>query len=111
MKEVQANESKNSSDIQFSEIDEVDGTRESRPYDNLLMRSNMLEPSQQESQDRDQSQYMSQMATPIHDMDQSPLPSQKIHQINLSNHKNHKSIDLSAKRKKNYTVQQQYENK
>lgn len=59
MEDVAANTSKKSSDMQFSEVDENDGARESRPYDNLLKRNNMIEPSQQESPDRDQSQYMS----------------------------------------------------
>lgn len=52
---------------------------------------------------------MSQFGSHIQDLQESPQLALKKNKMSFSNRKNHKSIDLQAKRKKNYTVQQQYE--
>lgn len=105
MEDVGADGSKNSSDMQFSEVDENDEVHESRPYDNLLKRSNLIEPSLQDSPEREQSKLTSQYgSSQLKDLQESPQLALKKNKISLSTRKNHKSIDLQAKRKKNYTV-------
>ena len=109
MENVGADGSKNSSDMQFSDVNENDEKHESRPYHNLLKRSNLIEPSPQESPERDQSKFTSHYGglttSQTQDLQESPQLALKKSKVSLCNRKNHKSIDLQAKRKKNFTVQ------
>lgn len=104
MEDVQADGSRNSSEMQFSDVEENEETHDSRPYHNLLKRTTLIEPSPQVSPERDRNPLNSQLTSYCNDMQTSPQLALRKQKISLSNRKNHKSIDLQAKRQKNHTV-------
>ena len=93
MEDDPINLSKNSSDMQFSDLDENNDVTKSRQYNNLLQRTNLIEQSPQDSPERtarhsghhlQQQQYNSQFV-PSHmkNLDQSPQLTLKKNKISL----------------------------
>lgn len=72
MEDVPEDGSKNSSEMQFSEVEENEETHDSRPYNNLLKRSALIDPSPQISPERDQNPIMSQLTSYCNDIPASP---------------------------------------
>lgn len=52
MEDGPINISKNSSDMQFSDLDEKNDVTESQQYNNLLKRNHLIDPSPQQSPER-----------------------------------------------------------